>query len=242
MTDHAPHVFRFFVDAVGAPGAALPLAAADAQHADVLRLASSDVVEVVDSGGAVWEATITSGTATLGVRRTAASARRRDIVLVAGALVGGRFDELVDAAVQAGATSIVPLAHAPRDRERLGARRARLERIARSAAKQAKRDVVPTIGAPISPDELPAHGIVVDPAAPQLLDAVVRASSREGVDPITLLVGSADGLDAALVDRLAGSGWQRGRLGPTILRSELAAGVAVAIAAMHAPALPPGPD
>jgi hypothetical protein len=37
------------------------------------------------------------------------------------------------------------------------------------------------------------------------------------------------------VAELADAGWLRGRLGPTILRSELAAPVAVAIAAMHAP-------
>jgi 16S rRNA (uracil1498-N3)-methyltransferase len=232
------HQFRFFVDGAGEPGAQLPLAKVDARHADVLRIGEDDIVEVVDPTGAAWLARLTDGVAHV-VSPLAVDSEPARIELVAGALVGGRFDELVDAAVQAGASLVVPFTTSRRDAERLGARRARLQRIARAAAKQSKRTAVPEVAEPIDADGLRAlaPGIVVDPGAPQQLDEVVAASSAE---EIRLLVGPAEGLEPELVEALANAGWQRGRLGPTILRSELAAPVAVAIAAMHAPPGAPG--
>lgn len=225
------HRFRFFVEGHGAPGARLPLASADARHARVLRLAAEDTVEVVDVSGTSWLAKVADGVAEVVAPLPGGSEPVR-IEVIAGALVGGRFDELVDASVQAGASLVVPFAPVRRDFERLGARQARLQRIARAAAKQSKRLIVPDVGEPIDTDGLCAlpPGIVVDPAAPEPLDDVVR----EHAGVVRLLVGPAEGLDADLVATLVAAGWQRGRLGPTILRSELAAPVAVAIAAMHA--------
>jgi 16S rRNA (uracil1498-N3)-methyltransferase len=226
------HQFRFFVDGTGEPGASLPLSKADAKHALVLRIGDDDVVEVVDPTGATWLARLTDGVAHV-VSPLAVDAEPARIELVAGALVGGRFDELVDAAVQSGASLVVPFTTSQRDADRLASRRPRLQRIARAAAKQSKRTIVPDVAVPIDADELRAlePGIVVDPGAPQQLDDVVRGMA----EPIRLLVGPAEGHDPALVAELVDAGWARGRLGPTILRSELAAPVAVAIAAMHAP-------
>lgn len=229
------HVFRFFVDAVGEPGATVELAAADARHLQVLRLDGGASVEVVDADGVLWAARAGEGAVML-VEQRPTGATEPSIELVAGALVGGRFDELVDAAVQAGASLVVPFAASRRDLDRLAARRARLQRIARAAAKQSKRSVVPEVGMPIDTAALLASeaGIVVEPAAPELLDQVVRRHSSADA-PVRLLVGPAEGLSGELVDALAERGWVRGRLGPTILRAELAAPVAVAIAAMHVP-------
>lgn len=225
------HHFRFFVEGSGGPGARLPLAKADAHHAKVLRLGEDDTVEVVDPSGAAWIARVTEGVAEV-IAPLPGGTEPPRIEVVAGALVGGRFDELVDAAVQAGASLVVPFAPVRRDFDRLAARQARLQRIARAAAKQSKRTIVPDVGAPIDVDELRAlePGIVVDPGAPESLDDVVRAHAGT----LRLLVGPAEGLEPELVAELAGAGWERGRLGPTILRAELAAPVAVAIAAMHA--------
>jgi 16S rRNA (uracil1498-N3)-methyltransferase len=235
MASGERHVFRFFVDVPGEPGMRVPLSDVDRRHGHVLRLADGDRIEVVDASGVVWTAAWVDGAADLVVRR-ATGVDVEWLELYAMALTGGAFDELVDASVQAGATSITPVAATRRDAERLTARRARLERIAQAAARQAKRTMVPHIDEPISPDDLPTGtGIVVDPTAPQPLDDVVRSLVGEGVTPMRLLVGGSDGLDAQLVMRLVEAGWRRGRLGPTILRSQLAAPVAVAIAAMLAP-------
>ncbi|MCW2920436.1 MAG: rRNA methyltransferase [Thermoleophilia bacterium] len=239
MADHRDerHVFRFFVDAVGAPGATVELDEFDARHARVLHGAHADrPVEVVGSDGAIWHGTFDgpSGRLTLG-DAPVACVEEPTIVVLAFVTVGGRTDELVDAAVQAGATRIVPVVRSGKDRAKVDARRERLTRIATTAAKQAKRGSVPTIAAALDPSELanePA-GVIVEPTASQLLDDVIRSLAPDS--PIRLLLGSSDGFAPGLVDELVAAGWQRGRLGPTILRAELAAGVAVAIASMHAP-------
>lgn len=225
----APHRFRFFVAGAGAPGALHALAPGDVRHVRVLRLVVGDVVEAVDANGAVWDARIASPEQ---VELVAALERpaEPELELVAGVLLGGRFDDLVDGAVQAGVTRIVPFAGSDRDAQRIEARRERLERLIGSAAKQAKRTTVPELAIPIDRAQLRAGvgGIVVDPTAPQQLVDVLPPSG-----PVRLLVGASEGLPASFVLELVGVGWQRGRLGPSILRSELAAPVAVAIAAMR---------
>lgn len=241
MADDAPdvgerHVFRFFVDAVGAAGATVELDAFDARHARVLHGAHADgPVEVVGSDGAIWHGTFDgpTGRLTLG-DAPVARIDEPTIVVFAIVTVGGRTDELVDAAVQAGATRIVPVVRSGKDRAKVDARRERLTRIATTAAKQAKRGSVPTIAAALDAAQLAGEpaGIVVDPEAPALLDEVVRAIAPDA--PIRLLLGSSDGFAPGMLDELVAAGWERGRLGPTILRAELAAGVAVAIASMHA--------
>lgn len=228
-------MFRFFVDASGTPGARVELAPVDAAHLRVLRLRAGSELEVIDGDGALWFARV-DGEGVVLVEMRSESSSEPLIELVAGALVGGRFDELVDGAVQAGATRIIPLALSAADAHRLGARRDRLQRIARSAAKQAKRATVPEVDAPILAQALldGPPGVIVDAGAPLALDDAVDVWTLEGA-PLRLLVGSAAGLDHALVEQLVDRGWARGRLGPSILRAELAAAVAVAIAAMHAP-------
>lgn len=227
------HHFRFFVDEQGEAGATVPLSDADLRHLRVLRLDAGQLVEVVDAASELWDGAVDGDRVRLLQHRP--GALEPELELVAGALVGGRFDELVDASVQAGASRIVPFAPLRRDAERLAARRARLQRIARAAAKQSKRRTVPDVLEPIDQVALEAlePGIVVDPDAPRTLDAVV--AGRQAGQPLRLLVGPADGLDRALVEALVDRGWQAGRLGPSILRAELAAPVALAIAAMHVP-------
>lgn len=229
-------MFRFFVDEVGSEGATVELDEFDARHARVLHGAhADDPVEVVDRDGVLWHGTFEGPTGRLVLGERIGSIQEPAIVVFAFVTVGGRTDELVDAAVQAGATRIVPVIRSDRDRAKVDARWERLMRISTTAAKQAKRGSVPLVTTAIEPRTLATQGrgIVVDPDAPRLLDEVVR-SSEPGV-PIRLLVGASDGFPDGLVAELEAAGWQRGRLGPTILRAELAAGVAVAITSMHAP-------
>ncbi|MCW2956822.1 MAG: methyltransferase, RsmE family [Thermoleophilia bacterium] len=233
------HVFRFFVDVVGAAGDVVPLDAADAAHARVLRMSVGDAVEVADAAEVTWSARVHDASSVQLVKAVPAAARPAVIELIAGALVGGKFDELVDGAVQAGATRIVPLVASRRDHERLTSRRSRLERIARAAAKQAKRPLVPEIADPIDHAGLLAlePGVLLDAGAPTTLDVVLAsrraALPRADAADVRLLVGPADGLPAELVAELLERGWEPARLGPSILRAELAAAVAVAIAALR---------
>lgn len=251
-----PHRFRFFVDAAGCPGAVVGLAPHDASHARVLRLAPGDVVDVVAAGGELYGGVVeqvdqTLVTLRLGPLRTSAGAERWAVELFAGVLTGGTFDDLVDGAVQAGATRVVPVAATSRERERIAQRAERLRRVATSAAKQAKRTVVPEVAAPMMLADLLASangeggigradaaggaggaGIVLDPSGASPLIAAVEAIAAEGHGaPIRLLVGPSQGIADADLDALVAAGWRAARLGPTVLRSELAAAVAVAQAA-----------
>ena len=230
------HRFRFFVDVVCTPGEVVELDEFDGHHARVLHGAHSDApVEVVDKDGTIWHGTFDGPTARLVIGERVGEVVEPTIVVLAIVTIGGRTDELVDAAVQAGATRIVPVVRSAKDRDKVDRRWERLMRISTTAAKQAKRGAVPQVTTAIDLDELrewPA-GVVIDPTAPALLDEVVRAGAPGA--PIRLLVGSSDGFAPGLLDELVAAGWQRGRLGPTIRRAVRAVGVAVAIAAMHAP-------
>ena len=239
MADGAPHRFRFFVDETGEVGARVTVPDGDRAHLRVLRASTGTRVEIVDGSGALWEGEVDEDGAVRLLQPIPVSGKQLvQIELVAGALVGGRFDELVDGVVQAGVTRVIPYAASRRDLERLAARRGRLERICRSAAKQAKRLLVPTIGDPVDDEGLLAlpPGIVLDAAADATIDAAFElVGGRAPGSMIRLLVGPADGLSEQLLAALDDRGWTRARLGPTVLRSELAAAVAVAHAAMHAP-------
>ena len=233
------HRFRFFVDTLGVAGATVALRPDDVRHARVLRLGSGDGVEVVDLTGRVWLGdVIGAGVRLLEALDTAAAPRAQArIELIAGALTGNAFDTLVDGAVQAGVAQVTPLVANARERARLIERTARLRRIAEAAAKQSKRTSVPSIGAPIDHDELmelPA-GVVLDARGVATLDRLLAApgigSGPQQAD-VTLLIGPAEGFEPAFVDGLEERGWRVARLGATILRAELAAAVAVAVAAM----------
>lgn len=237
MDGRSTHAFRFFVDSIGAPGQVIELDATDAHHARVLhRGATGEPVELVDGDGSVWRSTFDGPSARLVLNERIGQARERaSIELLAFVSVGGRTDELVDGAVQAGATRIVPIVRSQRDRAKVDARHERLLRVARSAAKQARRASIPEVSRPIAVDELRGWtpGVIVDPDADATLDAVLRESAFASAT--TLLVGGADGFPDGVVDELVDLGWRRGRLGASILRAELASAVAVAIAAMLAP-------
>jgi 16S rRNA (uracil1498-N3)-methyltransferase len=229
------HVFRFFVDVIGASGETVELDAFDAHHARVLHGAQAGAaIEVVDGAGQRWRGRFDGPTGRVVLEEQLDTLHEPQIVLYAGVLVGGKVDDVVDGAVQAGATRIVPVVRSASDRAKVDQRFERLMRIATSAAKQSKRAAVPAVRGAIEQHELldVEPGILLDGAAPMQLDEALRGPA--GSEPIRLFVGAADGIDAELATRLVDAGWVAARLGPTILRSELAATVAVAIAAMHA--------
>lgn len=134
-----------------------------------------------------------------------------------------------------------------------GGRLARWERIAREAAKQSKQVVVPAVrvcaslGAAIAATEAGAiESIVLEPGAPRRLDEVLLqtveagrsgAAYQAGVEgavagsrSIALWVGSEGGWTAAERETFANAGFETARLGRSVLRTETAGPVAVAVA------------
>lgn len=231
------HRFRFFLTAPVTVGGLAALSAADTEHLRVVRAAIGDQVELVDTAGAVYLGALEApGAVRVGTSIDAASGERLpQIVLYAGAMPGQRWDALLNAAVQAGVTEVVPVAASAAELAQMRRRSARAERLVEAAAKQSKRSALPRVGDPVTYTQLDdaAAGIVFDelggPPAVEVAQTLLTPAQISAQDAITVLVGPPAGFPPGLVDRLVVRGWRRASLGPIVLRTELAAPVAVAM-------------
>jgi 16S rRNA (uracil1498-N3)-methyltransferase len=123
------------------------------------------------------------------------------------------------------------------DAEKRAARGDRWQRIAKSAAEQAKRSSVPQVSAPVSIAEaliqLADYDRIVvlweDSRGTGLADALADLRGRSDAR-IALVIGPEGGLSAEDVDALVACGAVVASLGPTVLRTETAAVVALALA------------
>lgn len=207
----------------------------------VLRVAVGDVVQAVDSGGAL-----------LSVRLTAIAARRAeglivgrvplatesplDLTLAQGVPKGDKMDGIVRMATELGVTRMVPLLTARTvvrlEPARWGSRLGRWQRIAKEAAQQSGRAAVPEIAAPREiatwAPEAGTTGLMI----------CLWEEAREGLDTrlpagpcprVTVVVGPEGGLAAEEVRGLADAGAIVTSLGPRLLRTETAGAVAVAL-------------
>jgi len=204
----------------------------------VLRLRVGDLVSAMDGLGHEWT-----------VRLTALGARAEGEILEAGASApesplhltlaqglpkGDKLDTVIRMSTELGVAAIVPLLSArsvPRA-EAGAARRGRWERVAREAAKQCGRAVVPTVGAPSTLADWLAKrdrdGLLLclwerEPVSlAERLPA--RAPSRAAV-----VIGPEGGLADDEVTALRAAGAIVAGLGPRLLRTETAGPVAVAL-------------
>lgn len=212
-------------------GGEVGLAEPDAHHLRVVRAGAGEPIEIVDAAGVVFAARVASeGRVQLERVVQCGEPGLPAIVLYAGVLAGQRWDRLVDGAVQAGATRIVPLVQSTRERQGVERRAERAARVVAAAAKQSKRTTLPQIAGPMRYADLPGEppGIVCDERGTTALLEILKGPPRAGA--LSIVVGAASGLPRVLVEDLAAHGWRIALLGPTVLRSELAAAVAVSCA------------
>ena len=206
----------------------------------VLRLRVGDLVSAMDGLGHEWT-----------VRLTALGARAEGEILEAGASApesplhltlaqglpkGDKLEGIIRMSTELGVAAIVPLlaarSVARADAARWPGRRARWERVAREAAKQCGRAVVPTVGAPSTLADWLAKrdrdGLLLclwerEPVSlAERLPA--RAPSRAAV-----VIGPEGGLADDEVAALRAAGAIVAGLGPRLLRTETAGPVAVAL-------------
>ncbi len=224
----------------------LPLSEEDRHHAvSVLRVRAGEEIEAVDPAGGVWRMRVEHATrdelvaAPLGYEPPA-ERRRPRVVLVQGVAKGDKMDAIVRQAVEVGADEIVPVlterSVVKLDPQKRAERAARWQRIARSAAEQAHRTSVPAVREPVALDsvgrELCADEALVvlweDECAKTLAEALAPSRGRADAR-VMLVVGPEGGLSRAEVDALRAAGAVTATLGGTILRTETAAVVAVAL-------------
>ncbi len=202
-----------------------------------LRARRGDGVTLLDGRGLVAEGVLAeadAGRATvelITVRRTPRP--RPAVTLAQGMPKGGVMDDLVRAACEAGASTIVPLMTARCEvrlnPERAAARRTRWATQAAEACKQSGNPWLADVGEPVafpdwlaslgpaSADELRLTGSLESDAEP------VGCVNFSAATKVTWLVGPEGDLTPEELSAARSAGFRPCSLGPTVLRSENAA-------------------
>jgi 16S rRNA (uracil1498-N3)-methyltransferase len=236
---------RFAVAAEHVDGERVTFATDESRHlARVLRLRAGDTVIACDGTGRELTVRLdTVGERCAGTVIAVARGRAEPplaITLLQGVPKGDKMDTIVRAATELGVARVWPVV-AERTIVRLDAgrwqeRARRWQRIAREAAKQSRRPVLPVVepARPLS-EWLDALG----PDVPSTLrlclwegDAPALATVLEPGDApseVSLLVGPEGGLARAEVDAARSHGFRVASLGARVLRTETAGPAAIAI-------------
>ncbi len=233
----------------------LDLSSDDMKHARVLRLRAGEHIAVIDAQHDYFECEIVQEPHdTLMVRiseKPAVQIREPHIVVVQGLAKGDKMDTVVRHATEVGATSFIPFASdrsvMKLDAKKAASKRARWQSIAKSAAMQAGRSLVPTVEplADLSDVcEAIRHVDIVlvcweeasrDASIGRALARVFQGPKndlvRNGSAKVAIVIGPEGGLSDREVSSLAHACPQTSivTLGQTILRTETAGIVAPAL-------------
>jgi 16S rRNA (uracil1498-N3)-methyltransferase len=229
----APHFF-----APDVSGERVALEGDEARHASrVLRVRPGEVITISDGRGRVVTAIVSEAGAELvaDVRERATEPPPRPEVVVFAAIPkAGKLDLVVQKLTELGVGQIRPFPAARSvsrwDDAKSALQTARLNAIAREAAKQSRRAWLPTVHAPapLEASEFPRPSFVLDEEA-EGRSGLGAVLPPEPPATVGLVVGPEGGLDREEVSALTARGVERASLGPLILRAETAALVAVAI-------------
>jgi 16S rRNA (uracil1498-N3)-methyltransferase len=233
---------RFFTTDDVTPGALVALDSTDAHHASsVLRAKAGEPLTLV-SAAAAWDAEFASvgkGSVVARVLRPSADQSGElplPVIVLQAVTKGAKFDEVVEKTVELGASLIVPVLCARSEAEGGPNKTDRWRRIARAAAMQSRRRIVPAIEDSSSWDEAlgrfsPGNlTLVAFEGADKGSFASAIQSYRPGI-AVVIAVGPEGGLQADEVERARFHGAKIVSLGPTTLRTETAAAALLAATA-----------
>jgi 16S rRNA (uracil1498-N3)-methyltransferase len=227
---------RFFVEGVHALGERVAFAADDAHKiATVLRGRTGERIEVVDSGGNAWSALLDVSGAKVAAVLDEALARpsretRTRITIAQAVPKGAKMDTVVEKATELGVAALIPLRTLRVTGDHTGdAKIERWRRLARSAAQQCGRSVVPTVAPVATWDELLATFDTYDRvyvpwelAEPQPLRETFERDAQ-ALASVLFVIGPEGGLAAGEVERACTAGGVPVSLGSRILRTETVA-------------------
>jgi len=227
---------RFFVEGVYAAGARVGFASDDARKiATVLRGRTGECIEVVDSSGSAWSATLdvagATVTATLDERLERPSRETGARITIAQAVPkGAKMDTVVEKATELGVAALIPLRTLRVSGDHTGdAKVERWRRLARSAAQQCGRTVVPDVAPVATWDELlatfGAYDRVYVPwelTEPRPLRETFEREAA-ALQSVLFVIGPEGGLAADEVERARVAGGVPISLGARILRTETVA-------------------
>jgi 16S rRNA (uracil1498-N3)-methyltransferase len=235
---------RFHVRPEAVDGPRLTFDPEEARHmARVLRLRPGDVIVALDGTGREYTVrleTLTSEAAvgTVLVETSPAHESPFAVTLAQGVPKGDKMEAIVRAATELGVARIVPVLTERTivrlDPARWRARARRWQRVAKEAAKQCRRAVVPSVGVPrpladfVGGEAGDGLRLCLWEAEPTGLADVVGAPQGP-VASATLLVGPEGGFSRTEVDMARAHGFRPVGLGPRILRTETAGPAVLAI-------------
>jgi 16S rRNA (uracil1498-N3)-methyltransferase len=249
---------RFFIQGElpgeGDRAVELAMDEADRHHLmRVLRLGSGDRIVVAGVDGREAEATLAEVSAERVMADLGPAIERPRapcVVLAAGIARRERMEFTIQKATELGVAEIWPLASARcvvrLDEDRAGRRGERWRRIAEEAAKQSQRTDVPLVRDAMTLDALLAETGRFDVVlVPWEEAAATAAGIGEALDAedaasdmaVLVVVGPEGGFEPSEVDALQAAGARVVSLGQTVLRTETAAVVAVALTAYELGAL-----
>ncbi|HEY5095232.1 MAG TPA: RsmE family RNA methyltransferase [Candidatus Eremiobacteraceae bacterium] len=236
---------RYFTDFEVAAGALVVLDLSDAHHAStVLRCNIGEPLTLVSSGVA-WDAEFDHlrkrGVIVRALRHASDQGGElpAPVVVLQALTKGAKFDEVVEKTVELGAVRIVPMKCERCEAEGGSNKLERWRRIARAAAMQSRRRVVPAIDATISWGNALARYapgtltlVAFEAAPPGTFETAMRSHRLQGA--VVIAVGPEGGLHRDEVDAATAQGAHVVSLGPTILRTETAAAALLAAVASRA--------
>lgn len=231
---------RFFLD--GPLGGTVTLRGRDAHHIGrVLRLSPGAEIIIAGQGGQACRARITAvGPDTVTAAVEAMIEERHEppieVWLAQGLPKGDKLETIVQKAVEIGAAGVIPMAvdfsTVKYDEAKQAAKVERWQKIAREAAKQCGRDLVPTVTPVRSLSEVLAEAgpdtaiiMLYEKGTTGLKDSLTGCRAKSYL----LLIGPEGGFSPAEAEQCREKGASVVTVGPRILRTETAALAALAI-------------
>ncbi len=236
---------KFHIRPEAISGGRVVFDAAETRHLlRVLRLAPGDTIHAIDGQGGEFVVRLDSVHGREAAGQILGRSDRRTespcgITLVQGIPKGGdKMEWIVKTVTELGAVRVVPLlterviVRLPLSRWR--ERQRRWQRVAREAAKQCGRSVIPTVELVRTLTEfsagMPGAELAICLWEEERRDLRGILDSVSGAPAsVLLMVGPEGGLAAHEVELLRGLGFRTAGLGPRILRTETAAPVGVAL-------------
>lgn len=141
-----------------------------------------------------------------------------------------RFEYVVQKCTELGAQAIVPLLlHRCETREYSPAKLERFHKIAREAAKQSGRSLIPEIRWAIEPGEIPEHDLLLCPYEQEQDTRLKQLIAGKHPDNVGIVIGPEGGFEPNEIDALADNGGRVFTLGSRILRTETASPAVLAM-------------
>ena len=210
----------------------------DARHIyTVLKMKPGEKVQIVSDDGVTALAQITETAP--GCLEVIAESHEPavKITLAQGLVKGEKMDFIIQKAVELGVSRIVPLAMEHSvvryDGDKAAKKRERWQKIAESAAKQSKRDIIPEVAAVTTMDSLMAECdcatkiIAYECEDKQGLKQALRANQQTA--SILVIIGPEGGISEAELNTARAGGAVPVSLGRRILRAETAGLTALSV-------------